>query len=274
MSVYTATLRGVDIGVGTSYEWVTAPQGLGGGTYRTSRLELQSADGIRNVGPDLLAARDLTFDVQMLGSASEIETLADDLRQAWAPVTSGVVSLSLTLANSERILYGRPVVSEVDFENLYHGLGRAMLTFEASDPRMFSATESALTLGLSDPGGLEFPLTFPLTFGAAGDSDGPAVNDGTYETDWTATIVGPVTNPKILLGNTGEYVEMTGTVPSGSTLTVSSADRSILLNGSPRQSWLTLPSRWWKLAAGSNTVRFRADSGTGTVTIAWRSAWL
>ena len=193
---------------------------------------------------------------------------------AWAPVTSGIIALSLTLANSERILYGRPIVSEFNMGDMHHGRARCRLVFQALDPRLFSTTESAVTLGLSDPGGFTFPLTFPLTFGVSGNSDGQAVNAGTYSSDWTASIVGPVTDPKILHSDSGQYVEMSGTVPAGSVLLVSSADKSIILNGSPRQSWLTLTSRWWELASGSNTIRFRAASGTGSATISWRDAWI
>ena len=129
-------------------------------------------------------------------------------------------------------------------------------------------------LGLVDGGGRTYPRTYPMTYGAGSDSDGTAVNAGTFETDWTATIVGPVTTPRITLGETGQLVELDGDVPVGSTLVVSSVDGSVLLDGSPRPGWPTLLSRFFKLPAGSNTIRFRAASGTGSCTFAWRDAKL
>lgn len=201
--------------------------------------------------------------------------MARNLAAAWGPVRSGVILLSLEMGLGPMVLFGRPLSCPLDFTLLHQeSHARARCVFEATDPRMFSASVSSITLGLSSGGGMTFPLTFPLTFGAGSDSDGSAVNAGTFETTWTATIVGPVTTPRITLGATGEVVELDIVVPTGSTLVVSSADGSVLLNGSPRQSSVTLLSRFFALPSGTNTIRFRAASGTGSCTFAWRSAWL
>jgi hypothetical protein len=278
MTAYTASLNGLQIGDGTDFKFATEPTGLGSGSYRVSRIDRRS-DGIRAAGPDLLPSRMVTFDLELFdgrqfaaGGSAAVEQDLDLLKAAWQPVTSGVVALTLELSNGERLLYGRPVEVEVDLTQLLYGIARARCVFEATDPRLFSSTLSSITLGLTAGGGMTFPLTFPLTFGAGSDSDGVAVNTGTYRTPWTATITGPVTTPRLTLASTGEYVELDGDIPAGSSLVVSSDDQSILFNGSPRQSWLTLASRWWQLPAGSNTVRFRAAAGSGSCQFSWRSA--
>jgi|GEM_PF-5750205 len=274
MSIYTAELRGLSMGVGTAYQWRKPPTGFGVGSYRTARLERQFSDGTQSLGGDLLPSREVAFDIQITGTPESIEAALLALSVAWAPVRSSVVPLSVTLTGDTRTLFGRPIGVEFNIEQMDLNLAYARCVFEATDPRMFSAAESSISLGLVAGGGAPFDLTFPLTFGAGSDSDGTAVNSGTFETNWTATITGPVTTPRITLASTGEFVELDIVVPAGSTLVVSSADGSVLLDGSPRQAAVTLLSRFFVLPAGSNTIRFRAASGTGSCTYAWRSASL
>jgi len=285
MTEYTASLRGVSIGKGTPWKWEVAPTGFGAPQVVASRMQRSWSDGVSTLGADSLPSRILTFDLYASvaeggaiagqGGSATAETLARELTAAWSPVRSGVIALTVQLGLQQMVLFGRPLACPVDFTDLYtKSRVRARCVFEATDPRMFSATESSIVLGLNPGGGMTFPLTFPLTFGAGSDSDGSAVNVGTFETNWTATIVGPVTTPRITLGATGEFVELDIVVPAGSTLVVSSADGSVLLDGSPRQASVTLLSRFFALPTGTNTIRFRAASGTGSCTFAWRSAWL
>lgn len=281
MTAYTATLNGVTIGDGTGYLWQTEPQGLGPGAYSTARTKLAGVDGSRPSGGDTLPSRLVVFDIEIFdgrtydeGGTLAVEEAADVLKAAWAPVRSGVTQLELELANGPRILYGRPIEVEIDGSDMLFGKARARLVFEATDPRFYASTVDSNVLGLTEGGGMTFPLTFPLVFGASSDSGAAAVNAGTIEAPWTATITGPMTDCRLVLAETAAEVVIDGEVPAGSTLVLSSADRSVLLDGSPRQSWLTLSSRWWQLSPGSNTVRFRAASGSGTCTFSWRSTWL
>ena len=281
MTAHSATLRGLVIGDGSPYKFDREPEGLGVGRYSTARIERLWTDGTFVAGADRLTAREVTFSVEAWdgrdfagGGSAGVETLLQALQAAWAPVRVGTIPLTLNLAGTDRVLFGRPIAVDVDAEGLLYGFARVRLVFEATDPRLFSEVQSSVVLGLAVGGGMTFPLTFPLTFGAGSDSDAAAVNAGTFETTWTATITGPVTTPRITLASTGQFVELDGTVPAGSSLVVSQADGSVLLDGSPRQSWVTLPSRFFTLPPGSNTIRFRAASGTGSCTFSWRSAWL
>lgn len=281
MTTHSATLRGVQVGDGTSYKFESEPEGLGLSRFNASRSQRPGEDGNRPSGPDTLTSREIVFSVEVWdgstfdgGGAAAVEALLDPLLAAWAPVRAGVLPLTLNISGVDRVMYGRPVEAPVDLSGLLYGFARARLVFEATDPRKFAATASSIVLGLSGGGGgLTYPLTYPLSYGAGSDSDGSADNEGTTGSTWTASIVGPVTNPRLTLGSSGQYVELEGDVPAGSTLVLDSSTRSVLLDGSPRQTWLTLPSRWWQLATGVNTVRFRASSGTGVCTFSWRSAW-
>lgn len=271
------TLRGVTIGARPPYWFERAPIGLAPGQYRRQRAIPVGVNGSRPTGPDLLPARVVTLDVNVGNDSDDPATtwgLFQDLLGAWAPVDVGTVDMSMTMAGSDLVLRGRPIDAVDDLELLPEGIARVRLSFEATDPRWYSSTMSSILLGLTEGGGLEFPLTFPLTFGAGSDNDGSAFNAGTAPAPWTAAILGPVTNPVLTLGSTGEAVVITGVVAPGETLLIDSASRSVLLDGSPRSSWIALTSRWWELAAGTNTVRFRAAAGTGVCTFSWRSAWL
>jgi hypothetical protein len=273
VSDYTAVLNGVTIGGASVYRWRVSPEGLGVGGIRTSSIVRAQVDGVRPSGVDTLPSRLITFDLWWEGATPQLcEQLARQLAAAWTPQRTGVTTLALSVVDVDYVLFGRPRKFDLDLSTIYNGFARARCVFEATDPRLFTSTVSSITLGLTAGGGMTFPLTFPLTFGAGSDSDGIALNTGTYRTPWTATITGPVTTPRLTLGSTGEYVELDGDVPAGSSLVVSSDDQSILFNGSPRQSWLTLASRWWSLPAGANTVRFRAAAGSGSCQFSWRSA--
>lgn len=273
MTTFTATLRGYTIGCGQPVNMRPAPQGLGIGQYTAPRLERPFTDGSMVTGPDTLPSRFVTFDALCRGNPEDVESHLADLHAAWGPVRSGTIDLTVALTGGEWILRGRPVDVSFDITNLHYGVGLARLVFEATDPRMFSAVEQSIVLGLNSGGGMDFPLEFPLTFGAGSDSDGSVVNAGTFETEWAAVFSGPVTTPRLALGETGEFIELNGTVPDGSTLVVTS-DGQVLFNGSPRPSWPTLRSTFWKLPTGTSTIRYRAASGSGLCTFSWRDARL
>jgi hypothetical protein len=276
MTEYAAVLNGVEFGGDSIYRWRTPPAGLGHGTVSGDRIARPGVDGLFALGPDTLDARTITFDLYWVGeTAAEVEQSSRLLAAAWTPQRVGSAALTFTVADREYVCFGRARVFELDLLYASVGHGRARCEFEATDPRLYSSVPAAVVLGLSGgTGGLEYPLSYPLSYGAGSDSDGSIDNEGTISTTWTASIVGPVSNPRLTLGATGQYIEINGEIPAGSTMVLDSLTRSVLLNGSPRQTWLTLPSRWWELAAGVNTVRFRATSGTGACTFSWRSAWL
>lgn len=269
----TATLRGVALGAGSDYPFTAEPDGFGP-MMSAGQFATAGVDGARWTGGDRVESGVLTFEVKMSGDVAALSTLAGALKQAWGPVRSGVVELGLNIDGTDHIVRGRPRRCPIDWSNARFKIVRARPLFEASDPRLLSAATSSIVLGLEPGGGMTYPLTYPLSFGAGSDSDGSVLNAGNADADWTAVIHGPVTSPRLTLGSTGQYVAISGTVPEGSSLVIDSASRSVLLEGSPR-NWLSLTSRWWSLAPGANTVRFRAVAGSGSCTFSWKDAsWL
>ena len=120
------------------------------------------------------------------------------------------------------------------------------------------------------------PALAPLAFsGTASGGQVVATNDGEFGAPWTAVISGPVTTPRIENVTTGATLTFNGTLGTGETLTISSLDRTVLLNGTAsRYSWLTAGSSWFDLPAGSSTVRFAGVSGSGSMDLSFRSVWI
>lgn len=157
------------------------------------------------------------------------------------------------------------------------GVGRAQVEWHCTDPRIYSATATTLTTSQAvSSGGLLAPIEAPLEFGgSASGGQVVATNDGEFGAPWTAVLSGPVTNPRIENITTGQTIRFTGTLATGETLTVSSLDRTVLLNGTAsRYSWLTAGSSWFDLPAGSSTIRFAGTSGTGSMDLTFRSVWI
>jgi hypothetical protein len=156
------------------------------------------------------------------------------------------------------------------------GAARLDAEWYLPDPRLYDAVEQVETTGLATPGsGLVWPLTWPLDWGGASASGGQitAVNEGNFETPWVAEIAGPVVNPRIVNQTAGKSLSFVGTVAAGQTLTVNTDDYQILLDAAPRFDWLQVGSEWAGLAKGTNVIQFAASSGSGQMTLRWRSAW-
>ncbi len=156
-------------------------------------------------------------------------------------------------------------------------LVRSTVQLRANDPRIYADDQSSGSADVAAATtGVEFDATPDFDFGgAASGGTINAANVGDFPAPWTATIVGPLTNPRLTLAATGEQVSLVGDVELGDVVSLDSLARSILLNGSAsRYEWLEAGSVWFDLAPGDNEVQFAADAGTGTCSLSWRSTWI
>jgi hypothetical protein len=159
----------------------------------------------------------------------------------------------------------------------YKGVGRANVQFHCTDPRMYSSTlQSVNFTQATTSGGLSFNATFNLSFGgAATGGTATCTNGGEFPSPWEATITGPIVDPRIENVNTGQIIYFIGTLAAGETLVVGTQDRTVLLNGTAsRYSWIKQGTQWFDLAPGDNTMRLAGASGTGTMAVNFRSAWI
>lgn len=155
----------------------------------------------------------------------------------------------------------------------------ALVELVATDPRIYSATQSTAMTGLSSSsGGMSFPATFPLSFGSVGSGGLVSVtNAGKFATDCTLTISGPVVNPIIDSVTAGVSLLLGITLGSTDTLVLNTAAKSIVLNGTAsRTSSLMYGSTWFNLPPGTTQLRYRNNGAftASQLTVAFRSAWL
>lgn len=275
----TATLRGLTTGTGTDYVWVGEPAGLlGTADVRDADEAFPRRDGLIG-SDDFLGGRRVTFEI-VINKLTRVdgEVAAAALSASFAPsAVDEWLDVRVTGSPAEYSLRGRPrgVVVVAD-ERFVGGAVAARCTFVATDPVRYGP-ESSVLISLVSPGsGLMYPVTYPVVYSGGGSGSGtaPALNAGTTDVDWSATLTGPLTNPRLALDGSGRFVRVLATVAAGETVVLDSATSSILLNGlAPRPSWFAPGSRWFRLAAGSNSLTFTADAGSGTCLVKWRSGW-
>lgn len=276
----TATVRGVTVGDGTVYRLRQWPAGLlGSADIRVSDQEIPRRHGLI-AGDDYFGGRTVTFSVLIqAGSQTASEEAAAALTAAFAPApTDEFLDVRVSGTPSEYSLLGRcrgvDVVASRERFTTSGGL-EAQCYFMATDPLRYGP-EQSVNISLVDPGaGLTFPFTFPIVFsGSSGSGSGVAVNSGTASVYWSATLTGPLTNPRLALVGSGRFVAVAATIAAGQTVVLDAAAGAILLNGSsPRPSWFGAGSSWWQLAPGNNSVQFNADAGSGNATVTWRPGW-
>jgi len=249
--------------------------------------DLRASDAVRSrshgefAGTDLLGGRTISASIivtathpnsaiwQALSQALVVGQSAETTLTATLPgVASGV-----TVQVSARV---RRLSLPINMEYTL-GLGRAEVEWRCTDPRIYDANETVVGIvQATSSGGLLFNATFDLDFGGdAVGGVGSATNTGEFGAPWTAVITGPITNPRIENVTTGTLLSFAGTLSATDTLTVSSFDKSIILNSAAsRYSWLVTGSRWFDLAPGLNQVRLAGASGSGSMTLTFRSAWI
>lgn len=159
-----------------------------------------------------------------------------------------------------------------------------VLQWKTCEPYALAPEASCVTFIVSQAteAGRPYDLTFPRDYPAGAPSGSfYAVNAGNAPADWTATIVGPITDPTLSIN--GVTIAFTGvTVLAGQTLIIDTKERTMWLNGDPSSSRYgnsNFQSWGWddvRLRPGTNMARLTGTSTTGAtaVTMCWRSAWL
>jgi len=158
---------------------------------------------------------------------------------------------------------------------------KAHLGFWAPDPFFFDPTLQTLTLALSSPGGVTFPLAFDVTTGlpfatSTIDSHDAIQNAGDVETWPTIRIYGPGTNPTVENETTGNTMALTQILDAGDYIDVNmdagtvtwfdatdSSTNNIIENMSDA-------SVFYPLARGENMLHTTMSGVTyGSVIVSW-----
>lgn len=230
-------------------------------------------------GRDWFGSRLVAAEFYVIGDTDAIEAVnRQTLTGAWQPPsdTSAVPLVWMEDDGIKYRLYGKPRLASPRVEPRIPTECR----FVATDPLIYSNVESSASTGLSTAvGGLSFPATAPFVFGSAGTGNTMSCpNDGNTATSWVATFTGPLIAPELVHVGSGKRISLTGaSLAAGETLVVDSGPgkHTVLYMGTTsRYSWLAAASQWFDLEPGANSVTLLGASGAGSVSIAWRSAWI
>lgn len=272
-----AEIRGLLLGAGSPYPFI------GSGPDWWSKPAVRAGDIPRPGASGSLATLDLsdvaaiTFSVSIL-AASAVDFVAKRtaLALAWGTVSADV-DLVFQWGGVKQLRRGRTRNMAVvpDLVGMGH-TASTVLQFIANDPLVYAAALQSGSTGIGTvTGGLTFPLDFPLAFGTATPGSIAATNTGSAAAPWTAVLAGPLVSPKIVHVGQQRALELAGySLADGDTLTFDSATHTVLLNGVASRYGELTRRQWFSLDPGNNVVQLEASSGTGTLTLSWRSASL
>jgi hypothetical protein len=257
--------------------------GLDSAPFRQTKRDHEGVDG-GFMDAEFEQGRDISIQGILYSNGNPLEPFLDSLKANWAPSTTLIPLYILVNDVGLRVIFVKPLGVQYDWDALRR-LGMAAVTFTcyAEDPRIYSGSLQSviIPLGAFVLTGFGFNLGFSFSFGGVSTtSDGQFVyNTGNRPAPVILTITGPVVNPIILNDTTGSTMTFNITLGVGETLVIDTQYHTVRLNGTTnRRTVMTTPG-WFMLApapiapSGGNFIRFRATSGTGTLTVAYRASW-
>lgn len=258
---------------------VTDPSGWSDGApIRMTTSDQSGADGGRS-GPPLLGARLIVLKGKAVAPDRLAMLAAKDRLVSLALGTRTAYPLVVAEAHLTRQAMVKPFIPART-----NDLGSTRFDWEiglrADDPLRYSVDPVTVTALLPPDaqGGMTFPMTFPLTFGAPGENGDVGVfltNAGNADVMPTLTINGPVVNPSVRNVTTNRVTALGISLLSGESLVIDFTAKTVLLNGTANRRQNLLPtSTWWPLVPGVNEIRYSATAYTpSTASITYRSAW-
>lgn len=144
----------------------------------------------------------------------------------------------------------------------------ALCEFVCPMPWFESVQEYTFTI--STGGGFTFPMTFPLVMISANTREIVEIASDVWN-PWTARIYGDVDAPKLVNASTGERLELTGNVPTGHHLAITTewGQKKIELvfpDGTRQNAMNRLnvgTSRFWEMRPSDNEIVFEASALNG-----------
>lgn len=239
---------------------------LGYPTARDSAVDLPGRDGEFDT-TSYTGASAITMDLTIRDNdVVSRDVWLDRVRRYAHPRLRAYLHVTKDGWGPERRMYVRGAGAPAVFEK--PGFLPVQVGYRAPMGVMEAATASTATLfpTASAAGGVDFALTFPLTFDP-GNVDGSTVvtNNGTATAYPYVDIYGFCANPAIANLTTGEQVSFTGlTIQAGEFVRVDMQERVVLLlndRGQSRYSLLDFTtSSFWGLSPGSSLIVFVPES--------------
>ncbi len=252
--------------------------GLDSAPYRETERDHEGVDG-GFLDAEFEKGRPVVLEGTAFADVTTLLPYLDTIKANWAPSTTPIPLYLYAPGVGERIVFVKPRGVRYDWEQaLRTGTSRIQLVAYAEDPRIYSSALQSVVipLGATITTGFSFSYSFSFSFGATSSAtDGAYVtNSGNRPAPAILTITGPVVNPVVVNDNTSSTLSFNITLTSTDVLVVDLVNHTVVLNGTANRRGSLLVSDWFLLAVGSNFIRYRAESGSGTtLTVSWRSAW-
>lgn len=280
MTDWSLTYNGLQVGANLVYRLDTLEGFHDLPEVRTSDLDRARSHG-QFAGVDMLGGRQIRAAVNVVARHpnSDLWDAFSRALVAGMPEAPLIVQLPGVAGGREVQVNARVRRLKLHIDRAYRvGAGKADVEWWCTDPRIYDAESATVDAAMADVSGTgrTYPRVYPLTYGGA-ISGGlfTTNNEGEFPAPWTATMTGPVTNPRLENVTTGQTIRFSGSLASGETLYLSSDEKAVLLNGTAsRYYWLAAGSEWFDLAPGVNDLRFAGTAGAGSIQLEFRSAWI
>lgn len=268
-----------DVLLNTPYVDIQQVSGLDNAPYRETKRDHEGTDG-GFMDAEFEQGRDITLEgVVYAPSGTSIESYLDSLKENWAP-SSSLVPLFVMADNTVGLRYVnvKPLGCKYNWETARRlGVTNVQFNCYAEDPRLYtySATDVIIPVGAFIYTGFGFNLGFSFGFGgASSDTDGQYVTvGGNRPTPPLLTINGPVVNPVIYNDTVGKFMTFAITLNDGDQLQIDTKTHTVRLGGSANRRNTLTNAGWFMLQPGQNFMRFRAESGTGSLEVFYHDAW-
>lgn len=262
--------RGLLLGSGTPYRLVALEGWNDRPDMRDGDIERDNQHGALP-GQLLVGRRTITMTATIVRPLTEFQAAVAELTRLTTPDENPVEEeLVVQLDGIKALVWARCTGLIIPTERRYAlGYTQAVIRWRATNPRKLRLPQ--LSPSTTPPtvtgGGLVFPLVFPLVFGTTQAGGELALtNTGGAHAQPVWRITGPCLGARITNVDTGARVwfEDDYQLPAGQVLTLSTADRSVLLaSGVSRNNQLRV-REWFTLPPGTTTrVRFESQDGTG-----------
>ncbi len=149
-----------------------------------------------------------------------------------------------------------------------------MLELVATHFAIEADVASSGTVTLPIAGGVKFPVSFPLSFGASSGGLVTLYNPGSAPAFPVITIRGPINNPLVTNETNGNSIGVNLNLLSGDAVVIDMLRRTIVQGKSTNRMGSVSRTTFWALTPGENVVRLTASSyDTGSATLDFRTAW-
>lgn len=256
---------------------VTRVRGLDSAPFRSTERDHEGVDG-SFMDAEFEKGRNVIIEGTVYATTSTIEGYLDQLKANYAPSRTLLSFVWKTPDLTERLLFVKPLGIAYDWEAARRiGCVDVQISMFAEIPIIYdnNLISTNLSIGAFVFTGFAFNLGFDFGFGGATTlSDGVFVNNsGNRATPPTFTINGPVLNPQIISDTADKNMSFNIDLLTGETLVVDAYYRTVKLNGITNRRNTLLSPNWFYLSPGDNFLRFRGESGSGTLNVAFRPAW-